>query len=97
MVQTVASFAIAPGDQRVVFEKPRTLRRIYYRITEMSDDDGWRQSIISFDDPMFSSYYVLDGQFKYFEVEGDGIAQGDIWVRNTSQVSLFYTATQILV
>ena len=97
MVQTVVSFALSSGSQKIVFEKPHTLRRIFYRITEMSTDDGWRQSIISFDDPSFSSYYVLDGQFKHFAMKGEGISQGDIWLRNSSEIDLNYTATEILV
>ena len=97
MAQTVTSFTIYSGGQRIIFEKPRSLRRIFYGITVLAGDTVWRLSKISFDDPTFSSYYVLDGQFKHFEAEGDGISQGDIWVRNTSGVGLFYTATEILL
>ena len=97
MVQTVTSFTIYSGGQRIIFEKPRSLRRIFYGITVLAGDAVWRQSKISFDDPTFSSYYVLDGQFKHFEMKGEGIFQGDIWLRNSSEIDLNYTATEILV
>ena len=97
MVQTLASFTIYSGGQRIIFEKPRSLRRIFYGITVLAGDTVWRLSKISFDDPTFSSYYVLDGQFKHFEMKGEGISQGGIWVLNASGISLLYSATEILV
>ena len=96
MVQTVASFILFSGDQRIVFEKPRSLHRVFFGITVLAGDAVWRESWISFDDPSFSSYYVLDGQFKHFEVKGDEISQGDIWLRNASGIALHYTLTEIL-
>ena len=97
MVQTVTSFTIHSGGQRIIFEKPRSLRRIFYGITVLAGDTVWRQSKISFDDPTFSSYYILDGQFKHFVMQGEGISQGDIWLLNSSGIDLNYTATEILV
>ena len=97
MVQTVTSFTIHSGGQRIIFEKPLSLCRIFYGITVLAGDTVWRLSKISFDDPTFSSYYVLDGQFKHFEMKGEGISQGDIWLRNSSEIDLNYTATEILV
>ena len=97
MVQTVTSFTIHSGGQRIIFEKPLSLCRIFYGITVLAGDAVWRLSKISFDDPTFSSYYVLDGQFKHFEMKGEGISQGDIWVLNASGISLLYSATEILV
>ena len=82
MVQTLASFVMPSGSQRRVFEKHRSLRRVFFGITVLAGDSVWRESRISFDDPSFFSYYVLDGQYKHFEMKGEGIFQGDIWVRN---------------
>ena len=54
-------------------------------------------SKISFDDPLFRSFYVLNGPAKYFEAKGEGIFQGNVWVHNASDQNLQYTATEILV
>ena len=96
MVQTLVSFLIPSGGQKIVFEKPRSLRRIFVSIIVLAGDSVWRQSRISFDDPTFASYYILDGQFKHFEIKGAEMFQGDIWVRNSSGIDLDYTATEIL-
>jgi len=53
--------------------------------------------MISFDDPAFHTYFVLDGPGKYFEAKGEGISQGDVWVYNSSAVDLLFTAIEILV
>jgi len=96
MVQTVVSFMIPSGSQKIVFEKPRSLHRIFVSITVLAGDIVWRQSRISFDDPTFASYYILDGQFKRFEIKCAEMSQGDIWIRNSSGIALDYTATEIL-
>jgi len=96
MAQTLITFILSSGSQRKVFEKPHSLRRIFFGITALAGNDVWRQSKLSFDDPAFHSYYVLDGQFKHFEMKGEGIFQGCIWVRNASGLSLTYSATEIL-
>jgi len=97
MAQTLITFILQAGDQRKVFEKPHSLRRIFWGITVLAGNDVWRQTRISFDDPSFYSYYALDGQHKHFEMKGDGISQGDIWVYNASGISLLYTSIEILV
>ena len=97
MVQTIISFTLLSGGQKIVFEKPRSLHRIFVSITVLAGDSVWRQSRISFDDPTFASYYVLDGQFKHFELKCAEMSQGDIWICNTSGIDLNYTATEILV
>ena len=96
MVQTVWSETISAGHKKIIFEKPLALRRIFISIKELASVETWCESWISFDDPSFSSYYVLDGQFKHFEVKGDEISQGDIWLRNASGIALHYTLTEIL-
>ena len=97
MAQTLVTFILSSLGQKIVFEKPHSLRRIFFSITVLAGNDVWRRSWISFDDPAFTSYYALDGQYKHFEMKGDGIFQGSIWLRNVSGISLHYTATEILV
>ena len=97
MVQTVVSVTILSGCRKLFFEKPHVLRRIFISIRALADDTVWYQSRVSFDDPQFHTYFVLDGPGKYFEAKGEGISQGDVWVYNASTTDLFYTATEILV
>ena len=81
----------------VLVEKPRGSIRIFLGIRALADDTIWAMSKISFGDPYFYSYYIIDGPAKYFEIKGEGIYQGDIWVRNASSVNLIYTVSEILV
>ena len=97
MVQNVRSFLVPPGTQEKIFEKPRVLRRIFFGITMLAGDEVWRQTRISFDGPQFDSFYILDGPYKHLEVKGDGLSQGDIWAHNTTDISLHYTAAEILL
>ena len=97
MTQTIRSVTVLPGQQRVLLEKPRVLYRIFFSIRALADESKWYQSRISFDDPLFSSFYVLNGPGKYFEARGEGIFQGDIWVTNASDQNLQYTVTEILI
>ena len=97
MVQTLASATIPAGHKILLFEKPRVLFRVFLSIRALADDTVWHQSMISFDDPTFHTYFVLDGPGKYFEAKGEGISQGDVWILNASDASLLYTATEILI
>ena len=97
MVQTVVSVTIPAGHKILLFEKPHVLRRIFLSIRALADDTSWYLSMISFDDPAFYTYFVLDGPGKYFEAKGEGISQGDVWLFNASNTGLLYTATEILV
>ena len=97
MVQIVTSFSIPPQSKRIIFEKPHVLCRIFFGITVLAGDDVWRRSRISFGSPSLSSYYILDGQAKHFEIKGDGISQEDIWVHNSSDIVLYYTGIEILI
>jgi len=97
MVQTVRSERICAGCKKIIFEKPLVLHRIFLSINALVPPDTWCESRISFDDPMFYFFYTLAGHAKYFEAKGEGIAQGDVWVFNTSQESVLYTLTEILV
>ena len=97
MAQTVVSLTIPAGQQRMLIEKPQALYRIFFSVRALAPDTSWYQSKISLGDPMFGSYYILDGPAKYFEATGEGIFQGRVWVRNESVTSLLYTASEILV
>ena len=97
MVQTVRSVLITPWHKRLVIEKPLVLCRIFFSVRAFAPQTYSFESQISFGDPSFRSYYVLDGSGRYFEAKGEGIFQGDIWVRNVSNVNLLYTVSEILV
>ena len=97
MVQTLVSKTILAGQKRILLEKPLVLNRIFFSITALADPDKWYKSVMSFDDPLFSSFFVLNGPARHFEARGEGIFQGNIWVSNLSDHDLEYTATEILV
>ena len=97
MVQTVKSQSVYTGWKVVLLEKPLVLRRIFFSITVLVDPAAWRRSLISFDDPSFSSHYVFDGPVQHFEAKGEGIFQGVVWVQNVSPVDLIFVSTEILV
>ena len=97
MVQTVISKTIFAGQKRILFEKPIVLKRVFFSITALANPDMWYKSAVSFDDPLFISFFVLNGPARHFEARGDGIFQGNVWVSNLSDHDLEYTATEILV
>ena len=97
MVQTVIYRSLQPGQQKIFFEKPRVLSRIFLKIVALIQPDVMAPSKISFDDPQFRSYFVLIGRNTYFIAQGKGIFQGNIWVRNQTSSQLAYTGTEILV
>ena len=97
MVQTVRSITILSGEKMMLIEKPRALHRIFFSIQAFADMTAWLETKISFGDPQFRSFYVLDGSARYFEATGEDIFQGNIWVYNTSDTNLLHSATEILV
>ena len=97
MAQTVQTIMLHAGQQKIFFEKPHVLRRIFVSIQVLAPPEAWAESRISFDDPMFYSYYTLAGFSKYFEAKGEGIFQGDMWVRNNASGDLLYTITEVLL
>ena len=97
MVQTVKSVALSPGTKTILFEKPIVLCRIFFSVTAFAPPNEWHRSKISFDDPSFISFYILDGPARYFEAKGEGIFQGNVWIYNQSTVDLLYTSTEILI
>ena len=96
MVQTVCSHRIPFGEKKIVLEKPNTLRRIFFSIYVVAGEAAWRDTVFSFDDPLFRSYYSLNGSRKYFEATGEDIFQGNIWVQNQSDADLIFSVTEIL-
>ena len=97
MVQTVGSQIIPAGGKKIIFEKPLVLHRIFFSITTLAPPEMWAESRISFDDPMFYSYYTLAGFSKHFEAKGEEIFQGNVWAHNMSGGDLTYDITEILV
>jgi len=97
MAQTLRTITLSAGDKTILVAKPLVLCRIFVSVRALADDAMWYQSRLSFDDPTFTSFFVLNGPGKYFEAKGEGIFQGNIWGQNTSAVSLQYTMTEILI
>ena len=97
MVQTVRSITVLAGEKIIILEKPQALHRVFFSIQAFADQNTWLETKISFDDPQFRSFYVLDGSARYFEATGEDIFQGNIWVYNISDTNLLHSATEILV
>ena len=97
MVQTVQTTTLHAGQKKIFFEKPHVLRRIFVSIRVLVPPEAWAESRISFDDPMFHSFYTLAEVSKYFKAEGEGIFQGSIWASNVTTGDLSYTCTEILI
>jgi len=96
MVQTVRTITISSDQKEIVFEKPRVLTRIFFSVATTTDETVWHKTKISFDDPLFSSFYLLEGNITKFEAEGQDIFQGNIWAHNQTDTTLFYSLTEIL-
>ena len=97
MVQIVKSLRLHSVQQGIFLERPHVLSRIFFKITAILPLTSNYMSKISFDDPLFSDYYTLLGSCTYFEAEGDGIFQGNIFVRNESSVNILYSLIEILI
>ena len=87
---------VSVGEKKIVLEKPSTLRRIFFSVRVVAGEAAWRETMLSFDDPLFHTYYSLNGSRKYFEAAGVDIFQGNIWVWNQSAVGLVFSVTEIL-
>ena len=96
MVQTVSSVKILAGKKRIVIEKPHFLSRIFFSIHRIGDTVSWHETRISFDDPLFRSYFTLNGSLNVFKAEGVDIFQGNIWAYNVSDTDLWCACTEIL-
>ena len=96
MAQTVCSHVILAGEKKIIIEKPYSLQRIFFSICVVASQTSWYDVRMSFDEPKFCSYYPLNGPTKYFEAEGVGIFQGNVWVFNASDTDLLLAVTEIL-
>jgi len=97
MVQTVKSVLIFVGEKKVILERPHTLQRVFFSVKVLARPEAWFDTKMSFDDPLFYSYYSLNGPEKYFEAAGADIFQGNVWVFNNSDdTNLWFLATEIL-
>ena len=96
MVQTIKSVILASSQKTKIAEMPHSLHRIFFSIRVVVGVNTWYPSKISFDDPSFASFYLLAGSERYFEIQGDDIFQGSIWVKNDSTISLWYAVSEIL-
>ena len=96
MVQTIHTVMIPAGQKKIIIEKPQVLNRIFFSVQVISAATTWYDVRLSFDDPLFSSFYSLTGMKKYFEAEGVDIFQGNVWVGNYSSEDLYISATEIL-
>ena len=96
MVQNIRTVLINAGGKKIIFEKPFALCRIFFSINVMTSPTEWYETKISFDDPHFSSFYMINGPKKYFEAKGVNIYQGNIWAHNVSDHELTYALSEIL-
>ena len=96
MVQTIKSVILAQSQKMKVAEMPHSLHRIFFSVRVVVGVNTWYPSKISFDDPSFASFYILAGTERYFEMWGEDIFQGDIWVKNEAELSLWYAISEIL-
>ena len=96
MVQTVRSQWVLGGEKTIVFEKPLVLQRIFLSVQIVVCNTNGYQIKLSFDDPILGSFFTIDGGRKHFEVKGADISQGDVWITNSSDALLLYSAIQIL-
>ena len=96
MVQTIKSVRLLSLQKIKVAEMPHSLHRIFFSIQAVAAVDTWYPSQISFDDPSFALFYLIAGANRYFEMRGEDIFQGDIWVKNESTASIWYAISEIL-
>ena len=96
MTQTVCSPLVLIGEKKVVLKKPDISHRIFFSVRVLARQEAWFDVKISFDDPLFRSYYILNGPEKYFEATGADIFQGNVWAFNNSDINLWLLMTEIL-
>ena len=96
MVQTVRTLMVPMGQKKIIIEKPQVLNRIFFSVLVITYATTWYDVRMSFDDPLFSSFYSLTGMKKYFEAEGVDIFQGNVWIFNLSDKDLYLSTTEIL-
>ena len=97
MTQTVKSQWVSSGWIVHLIDKPLVLNRIFFSVKVLTDLTADYRSYISLGDPRFYSYYTIGRSVPFFEAKGEGIFQGDIWVKNVSTSDLLFVMTEILV
>ena len=98
MVQTVKSRWIYSGWKIRLLDKPLVLNRIFFSVGVLAADQTNDYKLyISLGDPRFYSFFTIGRQVPYFEVKGEGIFQGDIWVKNVSTIDLLFVMSEILI
>ena len=80
-----------------MIDKPLVLNRIFFSVKVLTDQTADFRSYISLGDPRFDSYYTIGRSVPFFEAKGEGIFQGDIWVKNVSTIDLLFVMTEILI
>jgi len=96
MVQNIYTYYTFNSQKRILLEKPNVLRRIFFSVRVVIGVDTWHPLKISFDDPLFASFYLLAGSNLFFEARGEDIFQGNVWGKNEAGVSLWVAVTEIL-
>ena len=96
MVQTVRTPMVPMGQKKIILEKPQVLNRIFFSVQVITAATTWHDVRMSFDDPLFSSFYSLTGIRKYFEARGVDISQGNVWISNQSDKDLYISTMEIL-
>ena len=79
-----------------IFEAPRVMRRIFLGIYIVAWADTTFTVHISFDDPCFVNYLVINGVKKGYEFECADIPQGIVFIKKTSDVVGSVSAIEIL-
>ena len=97
MAQTVKSKWIPSGWIFRLIDKPLVLNRIFFSVKVLTDQTADFRAYISLGDPRFCSYYTVGRSVPFFEAKGEGIFQGDIWVKNVSTIDLLFVMTEILI
>ena len=96
MVQTVKSVLVLIEEKKIVLEKPHASHRIFFSLRVLARLEAWLDVKMSFDDPLFLSWYSLNGPEKYFEAAGVDIFQGNIWIHNNSDLHVWILVSEIL-
>ena len=79
-----------------IFKAPRVMRRVFLGIYIVAWADTTFTAHISFDDPQFVDYLVVNSIKKGYEFECADIPQGIVFIKKTSDVVGSVSAIEIL-
>jgi len=79
-----------------LFKAPHVMRRVFLGIYIVAWADTTFTVHISFDDPRFVNYLVINGVKKGYEFECADIPQGIVFIKKTSDVVGSVSAIEIL-